>query len=45
MQEASYTLNCDKLTANLVKDAKSGEPSVTLLPLKNQDGCVQLKIQ
>ena len=42
-QTASYTLNCDKLIGNLVKDAKSGEPSVTLLPLKNEEGCVQLK--
>ena len=43
-QVATYTLNREKQLDSLKEDAASGLPSLTLLPLKNSDGCVQVKI-
>ena len=41
-QVATYTLNQEKQVDELKKDAASGEPSLVMLPVKND--CVQLKI-
>ena len=43
-QVSTYTLNYEKQMNSLKKDAASEGPSLTLLPLKNSDGCVQVKI-
>ena len=41
-QVATYTLNQEKQIDEVKKDAASGEPSLVMLPVKND--CVQLKI-
>ena len=42
-QTSTYKINHEKQMNSLKKDASDG-PSLTLLPLKNSDGCVQVKI-